>query len=82
MNARIALVVGLVSLLATAAGCARSDIAPAAASPRPVLAYGVSPDPAGAQSPRRSPRYEVAAPVQTRIEKIGFGGFGAPVARP
>jgi hypothetical protein len=41
MNARWALVAGFVSLLATAAGCARPDLTLVAASPRPVPAYRV-----------------------------------------
>jgi hypothetical protein len=83
MNTRIALVAGLVSLLATAAGCARPDVAPAAASPRSIVAYGVTADPVAApQSVDRSARFEVAPSVRPRMEMIGIGGFGAPVAKP
>jgi len=77
MNTRIALVTGLVALLATVAGCAHPDVAPAVASPRPVVAYEVSPGPVpGSQSTDRSARYEVAPVMQPRVEPIGFGGFG------
>jgi hypothetical protein len=57
MNARFALVAGLVSLLATAAGCARGPVGP---SPRPVVAYELPADkPAvGTQPVEHSARFE------------------------
>jgi len=56
MNSRIALVAGLVSLIATAAGCARGPVGP---SPRPVLAYELNAGRAPAAQPvDHSDRFE------------------------
>jgi hypothetical protein len=67
MNTRIATIAGFVSLLATAAGCARPAVVPAAASPSPVVDYAV---PAAALAPGdRSARSERST-LQTRVALV------------
>jgi hypothetical protein len=66
MNTRIVLVAGFVSLLATAAGCARPQ-GPAAQSARPMIDYEI---PVAAAAPRQlepEARFESGVAVAPRL---------------
>jgi hypothetical protein len=73
MNTRIAIVTAIVSLLSTAAGCARPDVVPAAASAHPIVAYGVSAERSASAQSARPARFELATPRPERVVRLETG---------